>query len=401
VNRELLETIVNAVLYEGYILYPYRPSVKNHQRWTFGGLYPESYDLVRQSAESCVMQTQCLVEGSEQTSLNVSARFLHLTTRIVGELREAVDELPPSALAALSPSPGPPGEGWGEGDLESRNALDRRNHPHPNPLPEYRERGSEHATLTYRAVDSLRVGDKIYQSWQEASEREVAVDTLNVGRLAQSLVTHPFSFAGSEEIEPLRNEDGKIAAVLIRRQKPLAGVVEVMADEVSPDLFRIGVRVINRSHIPRQDMARDAAQLYSLASTHTILNAENGAWVSSIDPPEGFKTFAAELRNIGSWPVLVGQEPQRDTMLASPIILYDYPQIAPESPGNLFDSTEIDEILSLRIMTLTDDEKQAVAGSDERAAKILQRTDELACARMASLHGTVRGLRPVARGETP
>jgi len=399
VNRQLLEKIVNAVLYEGYIIYPYRPSVKNHQRWTFGGLYPESYDLVRQSAESCVMQTQCLLEGSEQTALNVSARFLHLTTRIVGELREAVDELPPSALAALSPSPGTPGEGWGEGDLESRNALDRRNHPHP--LPEYRERGSANATLTYRAVESLSIGGKAYQSWQEASEREVAVSTLNVGRLAQSLVTHPFSFARSQEIEPLRREDGKIAAVLIRRQEALAGVVEVTAHEVAPDLFRIGVRVINRSHIPRQDMARDAAQLYSLASTHTILNVENGALVSAIDPPERCLPFAAQLRNIGAWPVLVGAEGERDTLLASPIILYDYPQIAPESPGNLFDSTEIDEILSLRIMTLTEEEKQAVAGADDRGAQILARTDALAREQLASLHGTLRGLRPITSGETP
>ena len=54
-------------------------------------------------------------------------------------------------------------------------------------------------------------------------------------------------------------------------------------------------------------------------------------------------------------------------MLSSPIILYDYPQIAPESPGDLFDGAEIDEILSLRILTLTDDEKSAMRRSDERA----------------------------------
>ena len=42
-NQALVDRIVNAVLYEGYLLYPYRPSVKNRQRWTFGGLYPRSY----------------------------------------------------------------------------------------------------------------------------------------------------------------------------------------------------------------------------------------------------------------------------------------------------------------------------------------------------------------------
>jgi hypothetical protein len=408
VNQELLEKIIDAVLYEGYILYPYRPSVKNHQRWTFGGLYPDSYDLVRQSAESCVMQTQCLLEGSAATSLQVNVRFLHLTTRTVGKLREPVDTL----VGAFAPSPGAPGEGRGEGDFDRRASLVLENHPHPGPLPEYRERGTEAVAPSighnptgdipsYEAVESLSLGGKVYQSWQEASERRVTVQSLDVGRLAHSPVTHPFFFAKSEEIEPLRNEDAKISAVLIRRQVALAGVVEVTADEVAPDLFRIGVRVVNRSHLPRPDMARDAAQLYTLASTHTILGAENGAWVSSIDPPEHLTPFSKEIQNVGSWPVLVGREPERDTMLASPIILYDYPQIAPESPRNLFDSTEIDEILSLRIMTLSDEEKQVVAGSDDRAAQILQRTDELAREQLASLHGTLRGLRPVATGETP
>ena len=120
----------------------------------------------------------------------------------------------------------------------------------------------------------------------------------------------------------------------------------------------------------------------------------------STDPPEPRRTFAAECKNIGSWPVLIGNGTEHDTMLSSPIIVSDYPQLAPESPGDLFDSTEIDEILTLRIMTLTDEEKQAVAGSDERAAKILQRTDELALRRWhrsTELFGT----RPLVSGEMP
>ncbi len=399
-NRELLEKIVNAVLYEGYILYPYRPSVKNHQRWTFGGLYPESCDLVRQGAESCVMQTQCLVEGPAATLLRASVRFLHLTTRVVGELPEPVDELPASGVSALSPSPGTPGEGWGEGDFERRKAFDAENHPQDAPLPQYQERERQSMHLGYRPVDSLRVGGKIYQTWQEASEREVAVESFTLGRLTQSTMTHPFAFSPSEEIEPLRREDGRIVAVLVRRQEALGGVAELSAAKKADDLFQISVRVINLSPMPGpQSMPRDAAQLYSLASTHTILSVEGGAFASSIDPPPGCLPFAGELRNIGSWPVLVGVEPDRDTVLASPIILYDYPQIAPESPGNLYDSTEIDEILSLRIMTLTDDEKLAVAGSDEGAARILQRTDALGQDQMASLHGTLRGLRTVAGGD--
>ena len=114
-----------------------------------------------------------------------------------------------------------------------------------------------------------------------------------------------------------------------------------------------------------------------------------------IDPPEPWREIAAGCRNVGTWPVLVGEPGARDTMLSSPIILYDYPQIAPESPGDLFDATEIDEILTLRILTLTDDEKRAMADVDDRARALLERTESLAREQLMGLHGTIRGLRPI------
>jgi hydrogenase maturation protease len=64
--------------------------------------------------------------------------------------------------------------------------------------------------------------------------------------------------------------------------------------------------------------------------------------------------------------VLVGKEGTADSILSSPIILYDYPKVAPESPGDLFDATEIDEILTLRILALTDEEKREMAAIDSR-----------------------------------
>ena len=77
-------------------------------------------------------------------------------------------------------------------------------------------------------------------------------------------------------------------------------------------------------------------------------------------------------------------------MLSSPIILYDYPEIAPESAGDLFDATEIDEILILRILTMTDDEKRDMAAVDPRARALLQRTEGLSPAALNRLHGTLR-----------
>jgi hypothetical protein len=135
--------------------------------------------------------------------------------------------------------------------------------------------------------------------------------------------------------------------------------------------------------------------LCSLVSTHTILGVREGEFVSFLDPPECWREAAAACRNIGTWPVLAGEEGQKDTMLSSPIILYDYPQVAPESPGDFFDGTEIDEMLTLRIMTLTDDEKCAMAAVDERAGALLARTEALALEQLLGLHGTVRGLRPL------
>jgi hypothetical protein len=438
VNAEVLEKIVNAVLYEGYILYPYRPSsVKNQQRWTFGGLYPEACHWVEDNSESCVMQTQCIVEGSDATVLNISVRFLHLVTRTVGELlagsaqsrvgvpaHHPVDETKSKRWAStptlrndsalqrtpLFPSPGTPGEGKGGGS-NAETHPDASQCSKPNSPPSQPSTGvagegknggisGEEAVPRYRPVDSLRVGDKVYQSWEEATERAVIVPPIKLGGLCRRSVTHSFAFPDGSTTELLRNDDRKIAGVLIRHCKALVGDIELSAEKKSDDAYLITIRVVNRSAMPDPESAtRQEAQIYSLASTHTIINVENGALVSAIDPPERFGALQKECIGKGSWPVLVGQAPQRDTMLASPIILYDYPQIAPESQGNLFDSTEIDEILSLRIMTLTDAEKQAIGGADERARSLLQRTDALGREQMASLHGTVRGLKTISSGD--
>ena len=90
--------------------------------------------------------------------------------------------------------------------------------------------------------------------------------------------------------------------------------------------------------------------------------------------------------------MLAGDEGSHDAMLSSPVILYDYPQIAPESPQNLFDGTEIDEILTLRIMTLTDEEKAEIRRGDERTRAMLERTENMPAEQLMKLHGALRGL---------
>ena len=130
----------------------------------------------------------------------------------------------------------------------------------------------------------------------------------------------------------------------------------------------------------------------SLVSTHTILGVQGGKFVSLLDPADEFTEIAARCKNIGTWPVLVGDEFARDMMLSSPIILYDFPQVAPESEGDFFDGTEIDEMLALRVLTLTDEEKREMQQVDPRARQILERTESLSEEHWRKLHGVIRKL---------
>jgi hypothetical protein len=172
--------------------------------------------------------------------------------------------------------------------------------------------------------------------------------------------------------------------------------VSVSSEAAAPNLQRLTVRVRNRSEA--QPASREDALTESMVSTHTILTLNGAQFISQIDPPAEFAQAAAQCRNIGTYPVLAGTEGERDMMLSSPIILYDYPQIAPESQGDLFDSTEIDEILTLRIMTLSDAEKEEIRAGDPRARQILERSELMPPEHLMKLHGAVRGLKP-ARDE--
>ncbi len=352
-NLGAVEQIAKAVLYEGYMLYPYRPSsVKNQQRWNFGVLCPQSYSQAQKGSEAWTMQTECLVEGSSMTGLEVRVRFLQLMARSIGKLTMPLKELLPGEI------------------------------------PEY------------RLVDRLVVNGRAFQPWQEAVEREVTLPVYNVEALAHGLVSNAFSFAAEKQFEYLRDGSGQMVAVIVRERKPLFGAVEIISERVAEEVFKISVRVCNTTPFEvTTDSTRDDALLSSLASTHTVLGAQDGRFISLMAPPEALSELAAQCKNVGTYPVLVGEEGQFDTLLSSPIILYDYPQIAPESAGDLFDGTEIDEILSLRIMTLTDDEKREMSQSDERARAMLQRTETMPAEQFMKLHGVLRGLRPL-REET-
>jgi hypothetical protein len=122
-----------------------------------------------------------------------------------------------------------------------------------------------------------------------------------------------------------------------------------------------------------------------------IVGVDGGELLSSIDPPAWARAAAATCTSRHTYPVLVSAED--DLVLCAPFILYDHPQIAPESAGDLCDASEIDELLMLRTRTLTDAEKRAVIATDPRAAAILARADALPDADLERMHGALRDVR--------
>ena len=345
-----VEKIAAAVLYEGYLLWPYRRSAqKNQRRWTFGGVYPRAYSEAEGGNDPWLMQTQCLVVG-ESPTVEVKVRFLHVVERRVAALR-----------------------GVGRGFQTSP----------------YQGEGLEF-------VDELRVGRERYLSWEESAERDIVLSDLRPAELEIPMHAGISMPAGSEE-EVLTDDDGRAVGALVRSWRSLEGTVEVGAESVREGVFRLSVKIMNTAPWSGED--REETLRQTLVSTHTILRVENGEFVSLMDPPVGLEGLAEGCENVKTWPVLAGEEGSKHTVLSSPIILYDYPKIAPESPGDLFDGGEIDQLLTLSILSLTDEEKEEARATDPRAREILDRSESLSEQDIMGLHGAVRGFQTLRGGD--
>jgi len=224
------------------------------------------------------------------------------------------------------------------------------------------------------------------KTWDEAVEREIE---FTVGRddLLGAGYVHEFAVDGGEE-----RDDGDT----VRRREALAGVVSVRAFPLEGPwrAVRLRVRVENRTAVEPVPERRDDALPTALVAAHVIMTATGGEFISMIDPPEWAMKAAAECENIGGWPVLADPDGGRDIVLSSPIILYDHPEVAPESPGELYDGLEIDEILTLRTLALSDDEKLQARATDARAAALIDRVEAMDPGDIVKLHGTVRSPRP-------
>jgi hypothetical protein len=324
-SADPIRAIADAVLYEGYILWPYRRSaLKNQRRFTFGGVYPPAHTVAHPD-DADRMQTEVLLQADESATLDVAVRFLHVVQR----------------------------------EVEDADG---------------------------RAVDELTVDGGRYLSWEEATERQFDVPLLRIGGPGTDLGV---TIEPGEEREAIIDGAGTTAGALVRSWERLDALVSVTVGRAAERLWRVTVEIRNVTW-STPDGARQEALKRTLCSTHTMLDAQGGAFVSLTDPPADLADAAAACRNVGTWPVLVGDAPVRSTILSSPIILGDYPQVAPESPGDLFDGGEIDQLLVLGILTLTDEEKAEMRASDPRAREILERTEALTPEQLMALHGTIR-----------
>jgi hypothetical protein len=290
--------IADALLYEGYLLYPYRASAqKNRSRFQFGVLMPPGYD---DPSESSALHTECLVEARDDTQLDLLLRFLRLR-------RQRAD------------------------------------------------------------------------GWDEAADVEIT-GSARLDELLAGEVTIPFHLPTTDDAE---SHTAEVSGVLRAGAQRLAGPYRVL---------RLWVRVENACG--GEFTGREQALPSALVSAHVLLSLGAGKFLSMVDPPEWATPFVAECTNDGVWPALAGSDDR--VMLCSPIILYDHPVIAPESPADLYDSTEIDEILTLRTMVLTDAEKAEARATDPRAAALIDRVDTMSPEMMDKLRGAIRYLRPAA-----
>ncbi len=349
-HLEHARKVADAILYEGYLLYPYRGSAqKNQMRFQFGVLMPPAYrecDPYERSA----FQTECLVECPDDARVLVMVRFLQLQRRIVQEV------------------------------------------PH---------RGGEP-----RDVGALEVDGTEYTPWDEAAERQQQA-AAEVGALLRRDRNVEFHIGAGQAAEDLTDAAGRRAGRLVRRWAALDGLIRLSAERVAGPYgaLRLGVRVENRTAPAAPPRARDEALRHALIAAHALIGAPGGAFLSQTDPPEWAAAEVAACRNDGAWPVLAGPADCRDLMLSSPVILYDHPEVAAESAGDLFDATEIDEILTLRTLALTEAEKRQARATDPRAAQLMDRLDSLPPEMLERMHGAIRYLRSVpgaaAAGRAP
>jgi hypothetical protein len=324
--------VANAVLYEGYLLFPYTASTqKNRVRWQFGVVVPQAY-LAADTGEHADQQTDVLFEHDGAPDVDVLLRFLQVEARTV-EVVCGADRFDP--------------------------------------------------------VPAFTFGGTTYLTFDEAVERELLVNVRSAAAHRRHTGLH---VAGGRDVEYVRDRDGAAVARIVRERWPLAGTLLVEIEPQPGDgerqVAKLRVRVENHSAVVPGE--RSAALRTSLVSTHVLLAIAGGRFLSVLDPPSFAVEASSALANRQTFPVLVGDahaDAQRAALvLSSPIILYDFPQLGTRTEADAFDATEIDELLTLSVLSLSDAERDEARATDPRARAIVERAERFDRAAVARLH---------------
>jgi hypothetical protein len=333
---EHARAVADAVLFEGYVLYPYRASApKNRARWQFGVAAPRAYSEAS-GTDPWWLDACCLVEPKPGAVLEGKLRFLRLRRRRV-------------------------------------------------------ERREPAAPDGFVTVDSLEAAGELHVTWDEAEVEEVEVRA----PLSDAPAAIPFALPGASEVR-LLVEGGATVGRIVRETAAVSGLLQVRTEALAAPrpLGRLRVTIENTTAWSEPGATRDEALAGALLGTHLLLEVRGGGFLSVTDPPEWAASAAADWPRSALHPVLVGPSPT-EVVLAAPFILSDHPQVAPESQGDFYDATEIDELLTLRTLTLTDEEKRQVRATDARTAALLARVEQVSPAAMARMHGALRDPEPM------
>ena len=345
------------MIYEGYVLYPYRASAaKNQLRWQFGVLAPRPFSE-RTSSEPWAMQTECVLEAPASALVRVQVRFLRVQARLVQQARPD------------------------EGD-------------------------------EFTPVASLEVDGQLWTTWDESTEHQIDLGPLAVASLLlagckESVASEvEFALEGREEREKAAGRLGKVVgrvfAICVR--SPVGSRSRRRRSMVPGGLTRLRVRVENLTPwLGGPDTKRDETVRNSLVAVHVLAAVDDGRFISSLDPPDYAESAVASCANIGSFPVLIGENGADDVHL----VVADHP-LRPSGGGAREPGRHVRRHRDRRDPRPSrphTDRGGETRGprTDDLAASIIDRCDAMPPEVFERLHGAIRSVaaeRPSRAGGT-
>jgi hypothetical protein len=227
-------------------------------------------------------------------------------------------------------------------------------------------------------------------SRHRATERRISA-TATLASLAEAPLERRFAFEPGSALGVATGAGADAAGAL-------SGTLRLSAEPLERGTSRITARVENTTPLPEEGIEgidRAAALRRSLLSTHTILELGSGRFASPLENEGGVGVAVQACDNVNSWPVLAAADDS--AVLGAAILLPDHPRIAPQSRANMFDSTEIEEALTLHVQTLSRAERAAIAEHDPAIREMVERVERTTSEELLEMHGEMKPSDPDLR----